>query len=93
MKAAVSRIVNVLNFFSAPLFPKGIRVTTLEFETVHLSANRAEHTQAPASFPMEPIQLFFSCVEGAQTYVLDFTGGGCQYNLFLLLYTIKKEKD
>lgn len=64
MKAAVSRTVNVLNFFLALLFPKGTRVTTLEFETVHLSANRAEHTQYPESFPMEPIQLSLSYVEG-----------------------------
>lgn len=63
MKAAGSRTFNVLNFFSAPLYPKGTEVTTLEFETVHLSANRAEHTQAPASFPVERVQLSLSCVE------------------------------
>lgn len=87
MKAAVSRTVNVLNNFLAPLFPKGTGVTTLEFETVHLSANRTEHTQAPASFPMKPIQLSLSCVEGDKRMFLDFTGEGCQCNLFLLFYT------
>lgn len=63
MKAAVSRTVNVLNFSSAPLPPKGTGVTTLQSETVHLPANQAEHTQAPARFPMELLQLSLSCAE------------------------------
>lgn len=70
MKAAVSRTVNdVFNCFLASLFPKGTRVTTLEFEIIHLAANRAEHMKASASFLMEPIQSSLTCVEADKRMV------------------------
>lgn len=85
MKAAVSRTVYVFNFSLPPLLPKGAGVTTLQSESVYL---QAEHTRAPPRFPMELLQLSLSCVE-EQKHALDFTGGGCQYNLFIIY--IKKE--
>lgn len=91
VKAAVSRTGCVLNFSLAPLPPKGTGVTTLQSESVYLTANQAEHTQAPPRFPIELLQVIPFLCGGGKTYVLDFTGGGCQYNLFLLSYTIYKK--